>query len=183
MADDLLNSMLGNAGDDEEKQGGLGGLLGAAAGAPGAAKGAGEDALGGLASMLGGGGGDLMGMLGSLTGGGGVGDLLGGMAGGMDISSLPGVGPIISVLAEKFGLSPSQATALVTSALTMLLSRMKRSGAERMEEVDLDDWDADFAEDSDIIARTAEETGLDEDQVKEGVQEAVKMLAEVDAGS
>jgi len=62
MADDLLNSMLGGS-DDDDKGNALNDLLGQATSAPGAAKGAGADALGGLAGMLGGaGGGDLGGI-------------------------------------------------------------------------------------------------------------------------
>jgi hypothetical protein len=141
MADDLLNSMLGGS-DDDDNSGGLGGLLGAASSAPGAAKGAGADALGGLTGMLGGGGGgDLTGVLAGLTGGGGdLGGMLGGMLGSMDansLSQLPVIGPIISSLAEKFGIAPAQAAALVTGALGMLTGAMKKSGASRAEEIDI----------------------------------------------
>ena len=182
MADDLLNSMLSGS-DDDDNGGGLGDLLGAAGSAPGAAKGAGADALGGLTGMLGGAGGDdlsgLMGMLGG--GGGGLGGMLGGLtggAGGMDMSQLPVVGPIVSSLAEKFGIPPAQASALVTSALTMLMSQMNRSGASRVEEIDIGEVANEAPDQSDIIAKAAQESGLDEEQAAEGVQEALQMLAE-----
>ena len=182
MADDLLNSMLSGSNDDDN-EGGLSDLLGAATSAPGAAKGPGADALGGLAGMLGGGGGDLAGMLGALTGGGGggLGGMLGGLtggAGGMDMSQLPVVGPIISSLAEKFGIPPAQASALVASALTMLMSQMNRSGASRMEEINIGEVAERAPDQSDIIAQAAQEAGLDEEQAAAGVQEALQMLAE-----
>jgi len=182
MADDLLNSMLGGS-DDDDNSGGLGGLLGAASSAPGAAKGAGADALGGLTGMLGvGGGGDLTGMLAGLTGGGGdLGGMLGGMLGSMDansLSQLPVIGPIISSLAEKFGIAPAQAAALVTGALGMLTGAMKKSGASRAEEIDITDLANEVPEQSDAIAKVAQEAGLDEEQAAAGVQEAMQMLAE-----
>jgi hypothetical protein len=182
MADDLLNSMLGGS-DDDDNSGGLGGLLGAASAAPGAAKGAGADALGGLTGMLGGGGGgDLTGMLAGLTGGGGdLGGMLGGMLGSMDansLSQLPVIGPIISSLAEKFGIAPAQAAALVTGALGMLTGAMKKSGASRAEEIDITDLANEVPEQSDAIAKVAQEAGLDEEQAAAGVQEAMQMLAE-----
>ena len=189
MADDLLNSLLGSS-DDDEQSGGLADLLGQTTSAPGAAKDAGADALGGLASMLGGGGGGnlgaLMGMLGGGGGGGGgIGSILGGLTGGgggggggADYSQLPVVGPIINSLADKLGIPPAQASALVTSALTMLMSRMNRSGASRMDEIDLNEAVDDVFSHLDIISKAAEESGLDHDQAAAGVQEAMKMLAD-----
>jgi predicted lipid-binding transport protein (Tim44 family) len=183
MADDLLNSMLGGSDDEEDNSSDLGDLLSAASSAPGAAKGAGADALGGLGGMLGGGGGgDLTGMLGALTGGGGgamgmLGGLMGG-SGGADFSQMPVVGPIISSLAEKFGIPPAQASALVTSALTMLMSQMKRSGASRVEEIDIGAVADEATDQADLIAQAAKESGLDEEQAAAGVQEALQMLAQ-----
>ncbi len=187
MADDLLNSMLGGS-DDDDKGNALNDLLGQAASAPGAAKGAGADALGGLAGMLGGaGGGDLAGMLGALTGGGGsgLGGALGGLmggSGGMDLSQMPVVGPIVASLAEKFGIPPAQATALVTSALAMLMSQKNRSGADRLDEIDIGAMAKEVPDQSDIIAKAAAEAGLDEKQTAAGVQEALQMLAAATQG-
>lgn len=182
MADDLLNSMLSGS-DDDEQSGSISDLLGQATSAPGAAKGAGADALGGLAGMLGGaGGGDLGGLMGMLGGGGGgIGGMLGGItggSGGADLSQLPVVGPVIHSLADKFGIPPAQASALVVSALTMLMSQMNRSGASRMDEIDIGEAVDDVSNQSDIISKAAEESGLDEEQAAAGVQEAMKLLAD-----
>ncbi len=215
MADDLLNSML-NGSNDDDNEGGLSDLLDAAGSAADAPKGAGADALGGLASLLGGGGGgDLAGMLGALTGGsgggggemdmlsglmggsGGGGDLAGmlggsgggggnlgllgglmGGSGGADFSQMPVIGPIINSLAEKFGIPPAQASALVTGALTMLMSQMNRSGASRVEEINIAAVADEFPERTDIITKAAEESGLDEEQAAAGVQEVLQMLAQ-----
>ncbi len=183
MADDLLNSMLSGSNDDDN-EGGLSDLLSAATSAPGAAKGPGADALGGLAGMLGGGGGDLAGILGALTGGGGgglggmLGALSGGGGGGMDLSQMPVVGPIVTSLAEKFGIPPAQASALVASALTMLMSQKKHSKDSRLEEIDMGALAEHAPDQSEIITRAAQEAGLDEDQAAAGVQEALQMLTE-----
>jgi hypothetical protein len=179
MTDDLLNSLL-DSSDDDAQRGGLSELLGAANAASGD-----ESALGGIASLLGGGDGDLGGMLGALAGGGGPGGMLGGLmggSGGADFSQMPIVGPIISTLAEKFGIPPAQASALVTSALTMLLAQKNRSGASRMDEIDIDGMLDEAPQQSDIIVKAAQETGLDETQVAEGVQDALRMLAEAAQG-
>ena len=179
MADDLLNSMLDNS-DDDNKRGGLGDLLGGVAGAASQA-GAGEDALGGLAGMLGGGG-DMAGMLGALTGGGsGLGGALGGFlggGGGADLTQMPVVGPIIASLAEKFGIPPAQASALVTSALTMLMAQKDRLGASRLDEIDIGQVAEEAPAQTDIISKAAQESGLDEEQAAVAVQDALQMLAE-----
>ena len=179
MADDLLNSMLGGS-DDDDKGNALNDLLGQATSAPGAAKGAGADALGGLAGMLGGaGGGDLGGLMGALGGGGDMGGMLGGLMGGsagMDLSQLPVVGPIINSLAEKFGIPPAQAATLVTGALSMLTGAMSKSG--RAEEIDITRLAEEAPAQTDAIAKIAEESGLDEERAAAGVQEAMQMLAE-----
>ena len=166
---------------DEKKNAGLGGMLG------GMAKGLGEGALGAASSTGGaakGLSGDALGQMASLLGGAtGAGGQLGGMLGGLlssgagKVEELPVVGPIVTSVAEKLGIPASQATALVSGALTMLMSKMKSSDASSVDELDLDDWDAAFADESDVVAKVAEETGLDEQQVTEGMQEAVKMLA------
>jgi nucleoid DNA-binding protein len=91
---------------------------------------------------------------------------------------MPVVGPIISSLAEKFGIPPAQASALVTSALTMLMSQMKRSGASRVEEIDIGAVADEATDQADLIAQAAKESGLDEEQAAAGVQEALQMLAQ-----
>ncbi len=175
MADDLLNSMLSGS-DDDEQSGGIGDLLGRATSAPGAAKGAGVDALGGLAGMLGGGN-DMLGAL----GGGDLSGLLSGALGGADannLGQLPVIGPIINSLAEKFGIAPSQAAALVTGAISMLTGAMSKSGAGRAEEIDITRLAEEAPAQTDIIAKIAGDSGLDEEQTAAGVQEVMKLLAD-----
>jgi nucleoid DNA-binding protein len=171
MADDFMKAMSDDA--DDEGKGGLGGMLGKAASMPGKAKGVGGSALGGLGSVLGaatGAGGDLVGMLGNLAG-----------MSADKLQSMPVVGDIIKTLASKLGIPTAQAAALVSGAITMLTSKMKRSNVENLDDIDFDDWDAEFAEESDVVSQVAEETGMDEEQVAEGMQEAMKMIAEADA--
>lgn len=128
--EDLLGSLLGGAEHDpEEHQGSgdplsdlLGGMLG------GGSSG-GEGDLGGLLEgMLGGGAtggsGDMGGLLEGLVGGGGqqgaaggMGDIFGALLGGGSSTATTGAGsflaPIISGVAEKLGLSPQIAQAIV----------------------------------------------------------------------
>ncbi len=165
MAYPPLGSLLGGSDDDEK--GGLGGMMDMASSLAG---GAGGDALGGLGSVLGaatGKGGDLVGVLGNLAG-----------MGADQLMKLPIVGDIVNQVAGKLGVPASQAAALVSGAITMLTSKMKRSGVSDMNDIDFDDWDAEFADESDVVAQVAEETGLDEAQVTEGMQEAMKMIAD-----
>jgi len=98
---------------------------------PGMAKGAGVSALGGIGSLLGAGigaGGSLVDTLGSLAG-----------VSAEKLESLPVVGDIIKTLADKLGMTTSQAAAIVSGALTMLTSKMKRSGSDSMDDIDFDD--------------------------------------------
>jgi nucleoid DNA-binding protein len=137
---------------------------------PGMAKGAGDSALGGIGSLLGAGigaGGSLVDTLGSLAG-----------VSAEKLESLPVVGDIIKTLADKLGMTTSQAAAIVSGALTMLTSKMKRSGSDSMDDIDFDDWDEEFADESEVVSQVAEETGLEEEQVTEGMQEAMKMIAD-----
>jgi len=145
-------------------------IFGKASSMSGMAKGAGENALGGLGSVLGaaaGTGGDLVGMLGGLAN-----------MGADKLVSLPVIGDIVKTLADKLGMTTSQAAAIVSGALTMLTSKMKRSGAGGIDDIDFDDWDEEFADESDVVSQVAEETGLEEEQVTEGMQEAMKMIAD-----
>lgn len=176
MADDLFKSMLSGSDDDDN---GLDGLLKQAGATPDAAKGAGADALGGLASMLGGGGGgDMMGMLSALTGsGGGLGGLLGGMDGN-NMAQLPIIGPIIDSLAEQFGLSPAQASSLLTAAMGLVTGAMSKKGSSRAQEIDLEGLVADAPSQSEALNKVMQETGLDEEQAAAGMQKAMEMLAE-----
>jgi hypothetical protein len=59
---------------------------------------------------------------------------------------------------------------------------MKRSNIDNADDIDFDNWDEEFADETDVVSDVAEETGLSEEQVTEGVQEAMKMVAESDAG-
>ena len=145
-------------------------VFGKAASVPGMAKGAGENALGGLGSVLGaaaGAGGDVVGMLGNFAN-----------MGADKLVGLPVVGDIIKTLADKLGMTTSQAAAVVSGALTMLTSKMKRSDASSLDDIDFDDWDEEFADESEVVSQVAEETGLEEEQVTEGMQEAMKMIAD-----
>ncbi len=165
MAYQPFGSLLGGSDDDEK--GGLGGMMDMASSLAG---GAGGDALGGLGSLLGaapGQGGDLVGLLGNVAG-----------MGADQLMNLPIVGDIVEQVAGKLGIPASQAATLVSGAITMLTSKMKRSGASDLSGMDFDDWDAEFADESEVVAQVAEETGLAEEQVAAGMQDAMQMLAD-----
>ncbi len=176
----------------EEKNGGIGGILSGAAAAGGLAKGLGGEALSGVtntASFAGGaakglsqdGIAKLTSLLGTATGAGSqLGGALSGLvgAGAGKVEELPVVGPVVKNIASKLGITTSQAVAIVSGALSMLTAKMKRSGISSTDDIDFDNWDEEFADESDVVSEVAEETGLDEDQVSEGMQEAMKMVAD-----
>jgi len=190
MADDLLNSLLDDMNNDNDDRGSGGSDLESLLDVMGAASGSGAepggDMMGGLAGLLGGGGagGGMAGMLGSLLGGGSsggsspMGGLLGG-GGGADLSQMPIVGSIINSLAEKFGIPPAQASALVMAAISMLLSKKDRSGGldvDRVAELDVNSIMEGGLQHSDILAQAAQEAGLDDEKASAGVQDALQML-------
>jgi len=180
----------------QEKTGGLGGLLsGAAAAGGGLAKDLGGEALNGVtntASLAGGaakglsqdGIAKLASLLGTATGAGSqLGGKITGLAGASagKVEELPVVGPVVKGIATKLGITTNQAVAIVSGALTMLTAKMKRSNIDNADDIDFDNWDEEFADETDVVSDVAEETGLSEEQVTEGVQEAMKMVAESDA--
>ena len=163
-----FGSFLGGSDDDEK--GGLGGMMDMASSLAG---GAGGDALGGLGSLLGaaaGKGGDLTSVLGNLAN-----------MGADQLMNLPVVGDVVKQVAGKLGIPASQAATLVSGAITMLTSKMERTGASDLKDIDFDDWDAEFADESGVVSQVAEKTGLAKAQVAEGMQEAIKMIANADA--
>ena len=206
MADDLLNSLIDNMNDDDQSDG-LAELL-SDMGATPAAEPDSSDMLGGLAGLLGGGMGgdasdDMAGLLGGgaggglagLLGGGGMGGMLGALlgggsgassptgglmsgGGGADLSQMPIVGPIITSLAEKFGIPPAQASALLMAAISMLSSKKDRSGMGRGETLDISGLLDDAPQHRDLIAQAAQEAGLNETQAATGMQDALQMLVE-----
>ena len=208
MADDLLNSMLSNSSDDENNdlgdlpdkvsaeantKGGdadalgslLGGLMGGDAEQP-----QGGDIGSLLSGLMGAGGGassgGMEGMLGALLGGGAsqgndAGSMLGGLMGNQqpgNLDQMPIIGPMITSLAEKFGLPPSLAAGLVSTVLGMLINGKGKGGSARSEAFDLESLTGDIFQDKDAIAQVASETGLDENKASEAVQDVLKMLTQ-----
>ena len=208
MADDLLNSMLSNSSDDENNdlgdlldkvsadantKGGdadalgslLGGLMGGDAEQP-----QGGDIGSLLSGLMGAGGGassgGMEGMLGALLGGGAsqgndAGSMLGGLMGNQqsgNLDQMPIIGPMITSLAEKFGLPPSLAAGLVSTVLGMLMSGKGKGGSARSEAIDIESLAGNIFQDKDAIAQVANETGLDENKASEAVQDVLKMLTQ-----
>jgi len=185
----LLNSMDESPAADAGGGDLLGSLLNAMGDAPSQPEPSGDDMMGGLSGLAGllggggaGGGGGMAGMLGALLGGGSsasssspMGGLMGG-GGGADLSQMPIVGSIINSLADKFGIPPAQASALVMAAISMLMSKKGRSGVDRVEELDLSGLLNEAPQHSDLIAQAAQEAGLDEEQAATGMQDALQML-------
>ncbi len=166
MAYQPFGSLFGGSDDDEKS--GLGGMMDMASSLAG---GAGGDALGGLGAVLGaatGKGGDLAGILGNLAN-----------MGADQLMNLPIVGDIVQQVAGKLGIPASQAAPLVSGAISMLTSKMNRSGASDLADLDFDNWDAEFADESNVVSQVAEKTGLEPGQVTSGMQEAMKMIANV----
>ena len=164
---DLLGGLLGGGGNDAGSLGGFGG--GSDAGNP-------ADLMGALA---GGGSGGAGGLLGNLLGGGdGGGGLLGGLLGGggssssgTDLSQMPIVGGIVNSLADKFGIPPSAASALVMGAIKLLMKKKSRS-----EELDISRFGESIATETDDLSEIAQAAGLDEAKASAGMQEALQML-------
>lgn len=170
---DALSSLLGGlmgGGETQQPQGGdLGSLLGGLMG------GGGDASAGGMEGMLG----ALLG--GGASQGGDAGGMLGGLMGNQQPSNLdqmPIIGPMITSLAEKFGLPPSMAAGLITTVLGMLMSGKGKSSSGRTEDIDLGSLVGDLVQDKDAIAQVASETGLDENKASEAVQDVLKMLAQ-----
>ena len=149
-AEDVLGSILGGAtsgGQDQQQQGGgmgdvLGSILGGAAGGgqqqqPTSRQkpqsGGSGDILGSiLGGVLGGGGqqqsggnpvmDSLGGIIGSVLGGGGI------MGAGASVAASPILRPVANMLAEKLGISPTIAMAIVSFAATKILSGALKGG-------------------------------------------------------
>jgi hypothetical protein len=198
MTDDLLNSLLGsgnsggledllNQGTPEQQQSNPADLLESLLGGGGSADTpdpfSGGDA-GNPADLLGalsGGGGNPADLLGALGGGGSssgggllgglLGSLLGGGGGGTDLSQIPLVGPIVNSLAEKFGIPPAAASALVMGAISLLTKKKSRT-----QELDISRFGESIAAEKDHVAEIAQAAGLDEEQATAGMQEALQML-------
>jgi len=189
-----LNDLLDKASTDANTKGGdadaLGSLLGGLMGGGETQQSQGGDLGSLLGGLMGGGGnasvGDMEGMLGALLGGGAsqgsdAGGMLGGLMGSQQPSNLdqmPIIGPMITSLAEKFGLPPSMAAGLVSTVFGMLMSGKGKGGSGRTEEIDLESLAGDIFQNKDAIAQVANETGLDENKASEAVQDVLKMLSQ-----
>jgi hypothetical protein len=186
-------------------------MLGGAAEGSGSDEGAGDPLMDLLGGMMGGGAaggegggqqgaGDMAGMLGGLLGGGGqqgaggmagmLGALLGGGSAGTGIGSF--LDPIVSGLAEKLGLPPEIAQAVVAFALEKLLSGQLGAGDRGaaapagQEGLELDDVltrmgsgepvDADYLASTGMAEELSEQTGLDPDTAAASLEEAFSML-------
>jgi hypothetical protein len=227
--EDLLQGILG--GGQAQKRGQkaapdpladlLGGILGGMAPQPG---GAGQAGAGGLPDLLGGilGGadgkvdaGDIAGILGGILGGGGaapqraqprsggLGGILGGIlgAGGANVGANSFLAPIIQELAERLGISPAIANAVVAFVMTSILPRLlggrgavapqgarPRRGrrAQPEEGLDLDhllesmssgrELEPAYFRSSGMADELAQQTGLDVNTAAESLQEVFALL-------
>ncbi len=201
-----LGSLMGGSGAQQDVQGGgvLGSLLGG--GAPSPQQGAGD-----LGSLMGGGGAQQ-----GAQGGDVLGSLLGGLLGGgapqggqqmptaqAGISSHPYLAPIVNGLAQKLGLPPAIAEAVVSFALTQLLgSLMNRASAGRemgVQSFDISQrtlqvagdqqtediaqrfqsgvsLDADYLHSAGLPQQLAEQTGLDQKTAAKSLEQAFRLL-------
>jgi hypothetical protein len=225
--EDILKGILGGAQTQgRSQQAGpdpladlLGGILGGMAPQPGAS---GQAGAGSLPDLLGGilGGadgqvdaGDIASILGGILGGGtaapqpaqprsgGLGDILGGIlgAGGANLGANSFMAPIIHELAERLGLSPAIASAIVGFVLTKLLPGLAAGRATRLQPsqpstipgsqaggLDLDhllqsmgggqQLEASDFRRSGMADQLAQQTGLDQETAAEGLQQVFELL-------
>jgi hypothetical protein len=188
MLSGLLGGLMGGSmpGGGSAPQAGPGGMdLDALLGAMGSGQGSGAPATGGggMADMLGGlmGGGGSAGGMGGLLGG-----LLGSMGGGGQTDSFGGGGggmmlPFADTLAEKLGVSPQVANAMIMAAMGLIMSKVtqQRQGDRSAQGLTMNSlMDADYLRDSGVAAQVAQETGLDEDEAIHGLQEAIGIVGQ-----
>lgn len=166
----LIQGFLGGGGStaDAGDMGSMGGLL--------------ESLLGGMGGAAASGGGAAMGGMGGL-----LESLMGGASGAAGaVGGNPMLAPFTEALAEKLGISQQMASVIISAAFMMLMNTVQKSksrGAEQPSQADLDEMmDADYLASSGMSARVAEQTGMDEEEATESLQEALKMLSgEVEA--
>ncbi len=108
--------------------------------------------------------------------------LLGGMGGAAGAAGgNPMLAPFTEALAEKLGVSQQMASVIISAAFMLLMNTVQKSksrGAEQPSQADLDEMmDADYLASSGMSARVAEQTGLDEEEATQSLQEALKMLS------
>lgn len=192
MADDFMDLLSGEGGQDKNDKGMedlLGGLMGGGAGnAPGGDAG---DLAGMLGGLMGSGGsgeaaGGLGGLLGGLMGGGGgagLGGLLGGLMGGgaAEQNSFGGGGgmslPFAGTLAEKLGISEQMANMLIMGAIGLLTSSMAKNRG-RGGAVDFDSLaDPDYIRSSGVAGRLSDQMGISEEDAILGLQQTMGMMA------
>jgi hypothetical protein len=194
MLDDLFESMMkesngsgsdtGSSGQEDMMMDMLGSILGGASSQ--------SDQLpgGDLNSMLEGflgGTPSSSGRSGSAMGLGSLLEMIIGGGGQMGLGANPLLAPITEALSEKLGVSPQVAAVIVTFAFTMLMKQMQKSAGSSIKETgtsplqegfDLDQLlDDDYLESEGITRQLSIQTGLDEEEAKEGLHEAVLMLS------
>ena len=210
---DILGGILGGA-DGKLDAGDLAGILGGILGGGGAAQ---QGSRGGVGSQSGAGGlGDILGgILGGgasqqgsqgATGAGGLGDILHAILGGSsgaNIGANSFLAPIAMALAEKLGLSPAMAQAVVAFVLTKLLPglsgaarsqaapsatprRSSQQQTQKPEGLDLDYLldtmgkgeapDASYLRRSGMAEELAQQTGMDPNTAIESLQHAIGLL-------
>jgi len=123
---------------------------------------------------------------GDLSSMGGIGSLLESFLGGgqqTGIGANPLLAPLTEELAEKLGISPQMASIIMSFAFSLLVSRLQGgggSGSSQKSEgggFDLDDLlDDDYLDSQGITTQLADQTGLDEDEAKQSLKEAVTLL-------
>jgi hypothetical protein len=124
---------------------------------------------------------------GDLSSLGGIGSLLEAFMGGGQQTSIganPLLAPLTEQLAEKLGISPQMASIIMSFAFSLLVSRLQESAQSGTIQkskdggFDLDDLlDDDYLDSQGITTQLADQTGLEEDEAKQSLKEAVTLLS------
>jgi hypothetical protein len=193
MMDELLNALLGGQGQSQDGDDPLADLMGSVMGG---ASGADAGSAGGLLEALIGGGG--------MQGAGGLGDILGSVLGGGGPSTQAGglMDPVAQSLAEKLGLPPEIARAVVAFAFSKLMAALTgaasgtgtadSSAPDPREAFDLDhllgqtgsdeSLGAAYLKSTGMADELAEQTGLDRDTAAASLQETFTIFSSQIAG-
>jgi hypothetical protein len=121
---------------------------------------------------------------------GGIGDLLESFMGGGQQASVganPLMAPFTDALAEKLGISHQMAAVIVSFAFSLLMSKLSGAATQGSTGIfdaqspeggfDLDDLlSDDYLDSKGITAQLTEQTGMEDDEAKESLREAVAML-------
>ena len=194
---DVLGGILGGA-DGKLDGGDIAGILGGILGGGGGGRST-QPSSGGLGDILGG----ILGGAGSGSAAqpspGGLGGILGGILRGGSLGANSFLAPIITELAERIGIPPAMASAVVSFLLGKLLSRPaggaeispgrqqpSRRGATQAEGLDLDHLldtlgtgqqpSSSYLRSTGIVDELSQQTGLDKDTALDSLKEVLGML-------